>query len=262
VRVAVCDPSCPLAPEERHYLLVLAHLCDNETGKGYSGQDRVASAMGVTVRTVRRIASRVEARLATAPTMVKVIRRPRMRPDGRGRTSDQWELLVVDQPDAGVALVDPESATNRTPEHDQPDAGDDQPDAGVRGVSTLLSTLNRSTLFGASDDAPETKPPVKSRRSRAKKAVGPRPKEWAPNDKHGERAKTLGLDLADEADSFRNWHDAKGSLFADWDAAFKQWLKIAPKFKGKGNGRRQWQPQPAGGHFDADNAKGDTSWVA
>ena len=45
--------------------------------------------------------------------------------------------------------------------------------------------------------------------------------------------------LAHELDSFRNYHLAKGSLMADWQAAFRTWIGNAEKWsKPNGNGNR------------------------
>jgi pyocin large subunit-like protein len=45
--------------------------------------------------------------------------------------------------------------------------------------------------------------------------------------------------LAHELDAFRNYHLAKGSLMADWQAAFRTWIGNAEKWsKSNGNGNR------------------------
>ena len=45
--------------------------------------------------------------------------------------------------------------------------------------------------------------------------------------------------LAHELDAFRNYHLAKGSLMADWQAAFRTWIGNAEKWsKPNGNGNR------------------------
>jgi hypothetical protein len=56
------------------------------------------------------------------------------------------------------------------------------------------------------------------------------PADWAPNDKHREIASELNLDCDAKAVDFHDHHTAKGSLFADWDAAFRTWLRNAPSF--------------------------------
>jgi hypothetical protein len=66
-----------------------------------------------------------------------------------------------------------------------------------------------------------------------KKRATQLPKGWMPNDSHRSRASQLGVgDLDHQADQFKNHHEAKGSVFKSWDAAFHTWIGNAPKFAG------------------------------
>lgn len=65
----------------------------------------------------------------------------------------------------------------------------------------------------------------------APKRATQRPPEWSPNDKHEDIANEVGVDLAGELSQFCDHHDAKGSTFKDWDAAFRTWLRNAAKFR-------------------------------
>jgi hypothetical protein len=56
------------------------------------------------------------------------------------------------------------------------------------------------------------------------------PEGWAPNDGHREMAYRLGLILDDQAELFRDRNKSKGAKYADWDAAFRTWLRNARKF--------------------------------
>ena len=94
-QVAVCSTGCTLAPELRHYVMTLAVLAHRATGVGIAGQERVAAAMGVTVRTVQRLGRELA---ADTLSPVRVERRQRRRTDGY-RTSDEYRL-VVQSPDA------------------------------------------------------------------------------------------------------------------------------------------------------------------
>lgn len=145
---AVCAEDCTLAPELRHLVMVLAVLANRRTGEGIAGQERIAKAMGVHARTVRRLL----AELADASSPVTVLRQPRMRRTGRGRTSDAYTLALqpdavdpvvnVDQPDTSSRkeATDQADADSRMVTRDQPDmperptghAEHDQPDTGVR----------------------------------------------------------------------------------------------------------------------------------
>lgn len=72
-------------------------------------------------------------------------------------------------------------------------------------------------------------PALKVKRKRAAVAMSA---DWIPNVAHTAKALAAGLDCAAEAERFRDYHAAKGSTFADWDAAFRTWLGNAQRFTG------------------------------
>lgn len=51
------------------------------------------------------------------------------------------------------------------------------------------------------------------------------PKGWTPNAHHHELASQHGKDASQEAQSFADWHAARGNVFSDWDRAFNSWLR-------------------------------------
>lgn len=53
------------------------------------------------------------------------------------------------------------------------------------------------------------------------------PDGWLPTQKHREMARASGSDLDIETDRFRDWAIAKGQVYRDWDAAFRNWLRNA-----------------------------------
>lgn len=57
------------------------------------------------------------------------------------------------------------------------------------------------------------------------------PSSWSPSDNHQSLASSLGVDLSVEAAQFADFHQAKGSKFKDWDAAFRTWLRNAKKYQ-------------------------------
>lgn len=65
-------------------------------------------------------------------------------------------------------------------------------------------------------DAPKSK--------KGKRPLTAMPDGWEPKLSHVEKAKELGIDLATEADRFRTDAAAKSRIYADWDAAFRNWL--------------------------------------
>lgn len=56
------------------------------------------------------------------------------------------------------------------------------------------------------------------------------PDSWEPTEKHAALAAEMGVSLEVEVEQFRDHHRAKGSTYKDWDAAFRTWLRNAPKF--------------------------------
>lgn len=63
------------------------------------------------------------------------------------------------------------------------------------------------------------------------------PYGWVPNERNIKDAKDKGFsakDIEDEADRFRNYHEAKQSRFRNWDAAWRTWVANAAKFRSSG----------------------------
>lgn len=103
-----------------------------------------------------------------------------------------------------------------TSENDGNDAGND---AGTgAGVPDPIRTADQNT------DQKQISAPVKPSRKRPSTSL---PDGWAPNDKHREEAHKLGIDLNHQADRFRNWALSKDTRYANWDAAFTNWIKNA-----------------------------------
>lgn len=73
-------------------------------------------------------------------------------------------------------------------------------------------------------------PPVKAKRPRPAKAETALPADWAPNDTHARIAREERVDLARQADLFRDHAATTARLTADWDAAFRTWLRRANDF--------------------------------
>ena len=57
------------------------------------------------------------------------------------------------------------------------------------------------------------------------------PDDFAVSPRIMELAREHGWpDPRQQLDAFKDYHLAKGSLMADWEAAFRTWLRNAPKF--------------------------------
>lgn len=83
---------------------------------------------------------------------------------------------------------------------------------------------------------------LRSPRGRARKEPpSGLPESWGPGEGHRKLATELGVDLDRELARFRDHHAAKGSRFADWDAALRTWLRNAHEFAQR-DGRAPAQP--------------------
>lgn len=56
------------------------------------------------------------------------------------------------------------------------------------------------------------------------------PPDWSPSEQHAALALSLGVDLEREKAKFRDHFVAHGKPLADWDAAFRNWLRKANDF--------------------------------
>jgi hypothetical protein len=72
-----------------------------------------------------------------------------------------------------------------------------------------------------------SEPPTKKARKKPAMAM---PAAWSASANAIAKGVSLGLDVTREIERFRDYHDAKGSVFADWDAAFRTWLGNAQRF--------------------------------
>ena len=57
------------------------------------------------------------------------------------------------------------------------------------------------------------------------------PEGFQPGDTHREMAAEGQIDLAREFAAFTDYHHSKGSVFKDWDAALRTWLRNAQRFQ-------------------------------
>jgi hypothetical protein len=184
--------------------LALAHLADWRTGRGIAGQGRLARAMGVDARTVRRL-KRQLAEAVDSPVVVTWAHRQRA--DGLNG-SDIYTITVKD--------------TGQFCRH-----------TGQFCVDTGQIALTSSSQ-GSSQDHP-------SRENNENLILGDAPKgapnnelipvvSWRPLPRHRTAAAKRGVDFDVALASFLAWHAAGRNAAglkrrADWDAAFGGWLK-------------------------------------
>ena len=137
-----------LDPSDKLVLLALANRSNHETGVCYPGQKLLAKECSMSDRSVRRHLKNLE-------DLGLIERRARMRPEGRGRTSDEYRIAYFqgDNLSARSRPTGQDDTTNRTNQ-------DDQPDTGVRTRTerepegeTLAASPKKDELFEAIAEA-------------------------------------------------------------------------------------------------------------
>lgn len=114
------------------------------------------------------------------------------------------------------ADIAPPQTTTETP------ANNDNTPANFAPTPPKICTHNHQVTIN--------EPSIKNRHKASKPKMVTRPTDWKPNDTHLTFAAENGLSMNAESDAFADHHDSKGSQFADWDAAFRNWLRNAVKF--------------------------------
>ncbi|HEY7821531.1 MAG TPA: GntR family transcriptional regulator [Acidimicrobiia bacterium] len=92
----------------------------------------------------------------------------------------------------------------------------------------------RETRPLSNNEVPLTKKSTNTARSR-KTAV---PDSWQPASTNIRQLqdKFPKVDVTGQVDTFLDYHRSKGSKFADWDAAFRNWVRNAEKFRQQAEG--------------------------
>lgn len=107
-----------LEPVDKLVLLALANRSNHETGVCFPGQKLIAQECSMSDRSVRRHLKNLE-------KLGLIQRRPRMRGQGRGRTSDEYRIAFFqsDNLSGKTRPTGQDDTTNRTTTDDQPDTG-------------------------------------------------------------------------------------------------------------------------------------------
>jgi DNA-binding transcriptional ArsR family regulator len=184
-----------LPPSEKLVLLSLADHYNGQTGVCIPGQKSLAEQTSMSVRTIQRHLKALEDRGL-------IVRKARFRPEGRGRTSDRYELQmhgdnVSHYSDQG----DNPDTTKATTLHDQSDTG-------------VVARTGRE-------------PEVNRKRRKTPVVDG-----WQPSPEVAQdlAIKYPRLNISQEAEGFVEWHGARGHMFIDHDKAFRNWCR-----KSRGN---------------------------
>lgn len=101
---------------------------------------------------------------------------------------------------------------------------------------------------------PSKEPSLKNHRSARGSQL---PHGFKANPTHEQMATELQLDLQREVVAFIDFHTSKGSVFKDWDAALRTWLRKAHQFK-----RPRTSDQPTRGRVSkAEQQQKDKEWL-
>ncbi len=258
VQEAACGDDCPLPPEARHLVMVMALAADSRTGKGFKGQTALGAMLGKSARQVRRLIETVN---STPGSPVRIEQVARFRSEGRGRTSNAYQLILINRTPTS-------SSSEESSGHPRPDESAFQEDADVplndaatghpRPDESTTNRTSRARLTGhpGQTNRTPTSGDLSAKRSAkgsamyldASKRAEPKrrwtrvPKGWQPNDSHRTLAAAEPtIDFDHELAQFRDHEFAKPKK--DPDACFRTWLRNAAKFQA-GRGRGQ-QPKRA-----------------
>lgn len=149
---------------------------------------------------------------------------PEVTPDADGETDENSSKPLISQDRSRSAdttaedTADPSAAVTFL----QPNLTDPSNDGSERGGASLALDLpgNLPLPLGDPPQPPEPKRP-------RRKPELPLPDNWVPSDRNVADAQASNLspqDIRREADRFRDHHLARGSLFRDWDAAWRTWV--------------------------------------
>ena len=109
------------------------------------------------------------------------------------------------------------------------DCGDIPQDAATSCSYSYPISENRESIIDISQQPVASLPPTK-----VLNRGSVFPEGFVFNERAEEMAKGYGLNVHKEFAAFRDHHTAKGSIFRDWQAAFRTWLRNAVKFAAKG----------------------------
>lgn len=93
----------------------------------------------------------------------------------------------------------------------------------------------RKQHLPAADSAtyPSKEPSLKNIEKRARENTFP--ENFSSNQTHQRLGQELGIDVAKQIHAFKDFHQSKGTVFKDWDAAFRTWIRNAHKFSSAQN---------------------------
>lgn len=197
-----------LSPPEKLVLVSLADHHNRATGLCIPGQASVGEQTCMSVRTVQRHMKSLEERGL-------IVRKARFRPEGRGRTSDSYILQGDNLTPSSASKGDKSGTTNATNQNDQ-------------GDTVVVAITGRE---------PEGNRKIDKRRPSTDRKTGV-PDSWQPDPKTIQELKDKypKIQITEQIDIFLDYHRSKASKFADWTAAFRNWVRNAEKYRAQNSG--------------------------
>jgi Helix-turn-helix domain len=217
---------CELRPSHKLVCMAISlHFNRNENGAAWPGFETLAKLSGLDRSTIIRATKAVEGR--------GHLRINRARKDNGGSLSNRYFALLKDEGvvsprHQGVASCDPGGGLGDT--------------RGVAWVTPepLTEPLTeppieskREKIFELRSDSPKKE--ARTANSRKAKTI-PMPEGWCPPSRAIPLANSLNVDLQETETRFRDYLASTGKQYVDYDAAFCNFIRNAPKFNGFKNG--------------------------
>ena len=99
-----------------------------------------------------------------------------------------------------------------------------EPNGYPDGSNLESPSSSSSSLASSKENILAVNTGNQEKRQRNKKPKRDIPPDWRPSLENITTANERGIDVTAEAYRFKKFHAAKGNQFADWDAAFENWL--------------------------------------
>lgn len=200
-------------PEDRAELLVLLALADfaNDEGRCWPSMSGIAQKARITERGAQKIVRRLEEtgwlKIAT----------------GGGRGCKNSYLITPRNPEREAVNTEANPERETVNEAETPNGEAINPER--RFTRTVIEPSEEEEPLCVS---PSKKPPKRGCQL---------PDGWVPSERNVSDARTRNFsdeEISHEADRFADHHRARGTVFKDWDAAWRTWLGNARKFGSRG----------------------------
>lgn len=205
-----------LGPTERLIMLALADHADDD-GRCYPSIARLCRRTGLSERAIQ-----ANTRKLVAQGYIKII------PGGGKGNANLYFVSANPAADAPRTKCTPAADAPQTPQEMRSNPAADAPEPS----GTTMGTVNKeagASLEGAPAQQFDLDPPPKKPPRRASSL----PPDWVPSDRNLSDARDRNFteaEIHEQSDAFRDYHLARGTVFKDWDAAWRTWLGNARRF--------------------------------